>query len=280
MRNTIVVFTKVPKAGETKTRLTISRGGISTPEEAVAIYEGCLLDVINVCIAAKSGAVRICYNSDGDREYLEKLLDKVADRSQIKEVYVDKGGTFDECMQYAADYILKNGGPDRLADSIVIVGGDLPSLQPIILQDAVCKLEKLASSAAGLLLAKKTENLVPQVGAAIVEGACQEGGFSLVGYTCTTPFNFHRIFYNTDGITALDMLVAQAREKNIPFAVVEMAPDVDIPVDLASMIPVIQALQLAARYDDSVMVPVNTIKILEALGLESSAAPPAQRYVK
>jgi hypothetical protein len=77
-----------------------------------------------------------------------------------------------------------------------------------------------------------------------------------------------------DGITALDMLVAQAEARNIPFAVVEMAPDVDIPVDMASMIPVVKALQLAARYDDSVMVPVNTIKILEELGLESSATPP------
>jgi glycosyltransferase A (GT-A) superfamily protein (DUF2064 family) len=274
MRNAIVVFTKVPKAGDTKTRLTTKRGGILTPEEAMAVYEGCLLDVINVCIASKSGDVRICYNHDGDRGYLEKLLDRTSDRSQIREVYVDKGGTFDECMQYAADYILKNGDSNRLADSMIIVGGDLPSMQPIILQDAVRKLEKLANSDSGLAVANKPEKATQRLGAAIVEGACQEGGFSLIGYTCTTPFNFDRIFYNMDGITALDMLVAQAEARNIPFAVVEMAPDVDIPVDMASMIPVVKALQLAARYDDSVMVPVNTIKILEELGLESSATPP------
>ncbi|HWR09637.1 TIGR04282 family arsenosugar biosynthesis glycosyltransferase [Sporomusa sp.] len=274
MRTTIVVFTKVPKAGDTKTRLTANRGGILTPAEAMAFYEGCLLDVINVCLAAGSGDVRVCYNHDGDREYLEKLLDRTSNRSQIKEVYADQGGNFDQCMQYAADYILKNGAPDRLADSVVIVGGDLPSLQPVILQDTVAKLERLAGSEPGRNAARNIENAPPGLGAALVEGACQEGGFSVVGYTCTTPFDFNRVFYNTEGITALDMLVTKAAQQNIPFGVVEAAPDVDIPVDLASMIPVIKALELAAQCDKSIKVPVNTLAVLGEIGLESSAVPP------
>ena len=77
-----------------------------------------------------------------------------------------------------------------------------------------------------------------------------------------------------DGITALDMLVAKAKDKNIPLATVAMAPDVDIPIDLASMIPVLKALQLSANYDDSVMVPINTIEIMEKIGLESCTTPP------
>lgn len=274
MRNSVVVFTKVPKAGETKTRLTTNRGGILTPEEAMAFYEGCVLDVINVCIAAKSGDVRICYNHDGDREYLETLLAKTCDRSQICEVYPDQGGNFDQCMQYAADYILKNGAADRLADSVMIVGGDLPSLQPGILQDAVSKLERLAASENGLKIAGKTGKTSLGIGAAVVEGACQEGGFSLVAYTCATPFDFHRVFYNTDGITALDMLINKVTEQDIPFAVVEAASDVDIPVDLASMIPVVRALERAARYDQEVKIPANTIAVLDEIGLESSAVPP------
>lgn len=274
MRNAIIVFTKVPKLGVTKTRLTTDREGILTPEEAMNFYEGCLLDVINVCIAAKSGDVWICYNHDGDLNYLGEFLDKVDHRSQIQGIFADRGGTFDECMQYAADYILKNGDPDRLADSILIVGGDIPSLQPNILQDAVCKLQKLASSESGLAVANKKATVDPRLGAAILEGACQEGGFSVVGFTCTTPFDFGGIFYNPDGITALDMLVTKAKRNKIPFAVVETASDVDIPIDLASMIPVIKALQLAAYYDDSVMVPVHTIDIIEKIGLESSATLP------
>jgi glycosyltransferase A (GT-A) superfamily protein (DUF2064 family) len=274
MRNAIVVFTKVPKLGKTKTRLTTDRGGILSPEEAMEFYEGCLLDVINVCISAQCSDVWICCNHDGDRGYLERLLTKISHRSQIKGIFADRGGIFDECIQYAADYILKNCGPDRLADSVMIVGGDLPSLQPSTLRDAARKLQRLAGSESGLAAADKTEAATPRLGAAIVEGPCQEGGFSIIGYTCTTPFTFNGVFYNQDGITALDMLVAKAKEKGIPFATVEMAPDVDIPIDLASMIPIIKALQLSACYDDSIMPPLNTIEIIEKLGLESSAAPP------
>lgn len=274
MHNAIVVFTKVPKLGKTKTRLTTDRGGIMSPAEAMEFYEACLLDVINACIAAKCGDVWICYNCDGDYGYLEQLLAKVSDRSKIRGVYADRGGIFDECIQYAADHILKNCSPDRLADSVMIVGGDLPSLQPGILQEASRKLERLATSEAGLTAALKNKEAGLQIGAAIVEASCQEGGFSIIGYTCTTPFNFNGVFYNQEGITALDMLVAKAKEKSIPFATVEMAPDVDIPIDLASIIPVVKALQLSACYDDSVMTPANTIAVLEKLGLESSAAPP------
>ncbi|GFE59883.1 DUF2064 domain-containing protein [Geobacter sp. AOG2] len=274
MRNTIVVFTKVPKSGETKTRLTTNRGGILTADEAMALYEGCLLDVINVCIAANSGDVRICYNHTGDVDYLETLLEKVSDRSQIKELFPDQGGSFDNCMQYAADYILKENGSAKVADSIVIVGGDIPTLQPNILRDAVGKIKKLAGSKAGLAATKETNGADPHLGAAVVEGACQEGGFSIVGYTCTTPFDFKGVFYNQEGITALDMLVLKASLKKIPLGVVEAVPDVDIPVDLASMIPVVKALKLASRHDESILVPAHTIAVLEEIGLESTAPPP------
>jgi len=274
MRNAIVVFSKVPKLGKTKTRLTTEKGGIMTDEEALAFYEGCVLDVINVCTAAKSGDVWICYNQDGDSEYLESFLTRTADREQIRGTFADKGGSFDDCIQYAADYILKNGAADRIADSVMIVGGDIPSLQPEMLQGAYAKMAKLARSEAGLAVATKTAQSNVPIGAAIVEGACQEGGFSIIGFTCETPFDFHKVFYNMDGITALDMLVAKAKDKNIPLATVAMAPDVDIPIDLASMIPVLKALQLSANYDDSVMVPINTIEIMEKIGLESCTTPP------
>jgi len=73
MRNAVVIFTKVPKAGETKTRLTIDRGGIFTPEEAKQFYEASLLDVVDQCIASACCDVYICYNHSGDRCYLEQI---------------------------------------------------------------------------------------------------------------------------------------------------------------------------------------------------------------
>ncbi len=274
MQNAIVVFSKVPKLGTTKTRLTTDKGGILTPEEAMAFYEGCLLDVINVCIAANCGDVWVCYNQNGDPEYLEQFLARTSDRQKIKGTFTDKGGTFDDCIQYSADYILKQGSSERIADSVMIVGGDIPSLQPDMLQSALAKMEKLAASEQGLTVAVNKEALTAPIGAAIVEGACQEGGFSIIGFTCTTPFDFYKVFYNMDGITALDMLVAKAKDKKIPLATVAMAPDVDIPIDLASMIPMVRALEVAAAYDDSVLIPANTLEIMEKIGLESTTTPP------
>ena len=273
MQKAIVVFSKVPKIGDIKTRLTTDRGGILTPEEAKQFYEACVLDVIDCCIASNSGDLYICYNLKGDRDYLEELLASVSDREVIKGVYPDQGGTFDQCMQYAADYILKDEDGGRLADSVIIVGGDLPTLQPATLRDATAKLERLASSDSGKKAARCAQGSAASLGAAIVQGACQEGGFSLVGLTYSTPLNFDGVFYNKDGITALDALVDKASMQNIPFGMVEMIPDVDIPLDLASMITSLNALQLAARFDDEIFLPERTIRVVRELGLEASAAP-------
>lgn len=262
MQTSIVIFTKVPKSGETKTRLTTDRGGVLTHDEARMLYEGCLVDVLNVCLKADCGAVKVCYNADGDPDCLEQLLARSSDRSKIVEVYPDQGGSFDSCMQYAADHILKEASGSGVLNSVVIVGGDIPTLQPYILQDAVRKLKKLASS-----------SQTDPAGMALVEGACQEGGFSLVGFTATTPFDFAGVFYNQNGVTALDMLVAKAVSNRIPLGVVEAIPDVDIPVDLAGMIPVVKALKAAAEHDATILAPEHTLRVLDELGLESTATP-------
>lgn len=276
MKKAMVVFTKVPKVGEVKTRLTEARGGILTPEEANSLYEACLLDVIDICLSLQEVEVWICYNHNGDRTDLDSLLSQVSDPQKIRGVFHDQGGSFDDCIQYSADFILKSGAPDRLADGVLIIGGDLPSLQPSILKDALTKLESLSNTKAGRDAAVKFAKNEPYVGAAIVEGACQEGGFSIVGFTYSTPFDFQKVFYNLAGITALDMLVDKAEAKKIPLGVVEMVPDLDIPVDLASAMPVLRSLQLAAQNDMSILVPKRIISFLQEMGLQSMALPPAR----
>lgn len=270
MEKAIVVFTKVPKVGEVKTRLTEARGGILTPQEANALYEACMLDVIDVSLAVEEADIYVCYNKDGDRTYLDSILTQVNDPEKIKGVYADKGGTFDDCIQYATDFILKSGTEDRLADEILLVGGDLPTLQPWILQDALNKVEKLSATEMGKKAAVNNKNnSTSSIGAAIAEGSCQEGGFSIVAFTCTTPFNFYEVFYNKEGVTALDMLVTKSAKEEIPFAVVEMVPDIDIPVDLGSAIPALRALELAAKNDASILIPKRTLNLLNQIGLQS-----------
>jgi glycosyltransferase A (GT-A) superfamily protein (DUF2064 family) len=268
--NAVVVFTKVPKAGETKTRLTTERGGVLAPEEAKDFYEACLLDVLDSCMAAACSDIYVCYNSDGDSAYLQQLLIKVAAHRSIKEVFPDKGGTFDKGMQYAVDYLLKDGDSARRADAILIVGGDMPSLQPTTVREAFRKLDRLALLDNG----GSDDGTGRHIGAAMVVSADQECGFNLLGYTCSTPFDFDGVFYNQDGVTALDMVSFKAKEQGIPLGILEIVPDIDVVVDFAGFISVVKTMQLAARYDPDIVLPARTIQALEALGLEASAPVP------
>lgn len=273
MKTAVVVFTKVPKAGDTKTRLSIERGGIFTLEEAASFYRASLLDVLDSCIAADCADLYICQNLKGDQKVMEELVQETSNPQGIKEIFKDQGGHFDEGMQYAIDYILRDGGEDRLADSVIIVGGDNPALQPATLREAVQKLEKLASSKEAKECALKYKKYAtePEVGAAMIESIDQEGGFNLIGYTYSTPFSFEGVFYNLDGVTALDMIARKAAERDIPISIVEMVPDVDLPIDLASFLPVLNTLELAAKYDEDIVLPKRTAKFLKDLNLETTA---------
>lgn len=271
MRTAVVIFTKVPKAGETKTRLTVDQGGIFTPEEAAAFYTSSLLDVIDSCIAADCCDLYICRNARGDHDHLQRLVQQTAKPEAIRGIFADQGGTFDQGMQYAFDYILKNGGQDRLADSVIIVGGDNPAIQPATLREAVRKLETLASGEQAMACARQYSQDQPATGAAMIESIDQEGGFNLIGYTYSTPFSFDGVFYNQDGITALDMIAMKAAERHIPLGLVEMITDVDLPTDLASFLPVLNTLKQAAQYDESVVLPQRTMQFLTDLDLKTTA---------
>lgn len=278
MRKAVIVFTKVPKAGETKTRLTEARGGMLTPEEANQFYQACLLDTCEACLEAcgvQRAAFWICHDAAGDGVYMESLLSGLPNRENLAGLFPDQGGSFDNCMQFAADYMLRPGAAERLAEAVVIIGGDVPTLQPQVVETALRLLETLGQTEAGQRAARSVGSLggEPSLGAALVEAPCQEGGFSVVGLTCATPFDFQGVFYNQEGITALDMLVTKAEKERIPLGVLEMVPDIDIPVDLASAIPVLRSLELAAGWDSRIKVPRRTLSALRELGIEATALP-------
>lgn len=273
MKHAIIVFTKVPETGKVKTRLTEERGGILTPEEAKLFYEACLLDLIDVCTSVDKAKVWICHNSDGDRNSLNLLITELKRPDKIAGIFEDQGGTFDECMQYAAEFLLKPGQKEKLAESVLIVGGDVLGLQVHTLNDAIDKLEMLSRSPYGQKSAIHMDRYHPEIGAAMVVSADQEGGFNLTGYTCSTPFDFRTVFYNMDGVTALDKLAEKAREKSIPLLPLDIAFDVDLSVDLGSLIPILNVLEQGAAIDTGTSAPVRTIEVLRELGLQSCAPP-------
>ena len=194
MKTAIVIFSKVPKAGDNKTRLTTAHGGIFTVTEAMEFFQASLLDVIDSCLAANCGEVYICQNKDGDREYMQHLVDSNFGQQAVKEIFADEGKSFDQGMQYAVDYLFKNGSDRRLADSVFILGGDTPTLQPATLREAVNKLAAMAASPQAMACAQQGGRINPAIGAGIIESVDQEGGFNLIGYTYATPFSFNGVF--------------------------------------------------------------------------------------
>lgn len=255
MYSAVVVFSKVPETGVSKTRLMEENGGILTPEEARDFYAACVMDVMESCLQAKNYLrepfdLLVCYNQDGSLEEFQNMVEAELPHYPAPQFFADKGGTFDDKMQYALDYCLNKG-----YERVVIVGGDLPTLQPQIVADSIRLLDQIRSS-----------------NGALVTAPCQEGGFSLVGVVRGTPFSFDQVFYNAQGITASDMLLNKAKEENIPLGILEQVPDVDIPVDIGGQLSVWLTLQYASQYQQ-VHAPRRVLNVVDKIGLSSYALP-------
>lgn len=79
MYSAVVVFSKVPETGVSKTRLMEENGGILTPEEARDFYAACVMDVMESCLQAKNYLrepfdLLVCYNQDGSLEEFQNMV--------------------------------------------------------------------------------------------------------------------------------------------------------------------------------------------------------------
>lgn len=256
MENSLVIFTKVPVTGYSKTRLIKENGGELTAFEARIFYESCLLDVIECCLESlkqfnRFADLLICHDQDGERDYLIELMEENLEFGNIKyEVFSDQGGTFDDKMQFASDYCFQKG-----YKNVVIIGGDIPLLQPELL--------------------KRSFNLLNDINrgkGSIVTAPSQEGGFSLVGINKEVNFNFDQVFYNEYGITAMDMLLNKSQDASIPLAVLDVLFDVDIMEDLGTVIPILKMYSYAANFQD-LFVSRRTMSFLEEKEIDSFALP-------
>ena len=70
-------------------------------------------------------------------------------------------------------------------------------------------------------------------GRGLVHCPCQACGVSLVGLTKDTPMDFEGVFYNTNGVSALDAIINICEDKGIPVAALETVADIDNVEDLA-----------------------------------------------
>ncbi len=269
-KHAILLFTKAPSPGVTKTRLTEARGGILTPVESAEFYQATLLDVTEMCFQAlaelNQQAEAEANDPERDRYDLVVSCSPEADVQRLQALFdshgpwpaeityiVDRGKNFDEHFDDAFQQLF-----DRGYHAVVSVGGDLPTMPVNHLVQAFQWLDYFDSfSDRG----------------GFVQAPCQECGVSLVGYTAGTPMDSVGVFYNLHGVPALDAYVLKAEEKGVPFASLSPVADVDTVGDLAHSISLLKALAYSVQFQPGTHLARRTLDWINKTGIVISTPP-------
>ncbi|MDO4182843.1 MAG: DUF2064 domain-containing protein [Coriobacteriia bacterium] len=271
-KNALLIFSKYPTPGKVKTRLTTKHGGFLTEDQAAQFFKLCLFDV---CEASMQALISLQQESDelvaADPEAIHDTYDffisttPAENMSAMKELFdelgewpmpiqymTDAGATFDEHFNDAFAQLFAMG-----YDHIVSVGGDIPTMPKSHITQSYQWLhyfEKIGK-------------------AGFVQAPCQECGTSLVGFSKDTPIDHTGVYYNLDGVPALDAYVAKLIEKDIPSAYFSPVADIDERTDLAHAISCMKAIREAAKYQPDLYTPRRVLGWCALMGIKVSTPP-------
>ena len=267
-KHAFLLFTKAPIPGLTKTRLTEARGGILTPQESASFYTSTLLDVAEIGFRALEQLNQpsetngnppdqydliICSSPPNEQQVIEELFETHGPWPAPISYINDHGANFDEHFDDAFQQLFAQG-----YHSVVSIGGDLPTMPVDHLVQAFRWLEYFDSFS--------------ETGG-FVQAPCQACGVSLVGYTRHTPMDSQGVFYNLNGVPALDAYTVKAQERNVPVALLSPVADVDDIEDLAHTISIMRAIAYSSTYQPDLFVPARTLNWVGFMGIEISTPP-------
>lgn len=260
-KHALSLFTKSPQPGITKTRLTKKYGGSLTEQEAADLYQAMMLDVA----AAGFEALEMCRQTaiegsnadsydffisctlESEKPKLQAIFEsELSDAANIQYI-IDQGRNFDEHFNDHYRQLFDQG-----YYSVVCLGGDLPTISPEFIHRAFQWL---------FYVGAKSDR------GAMVLAPCQAAGVSLVGLTAEAPMDFTGVFYNMQGIVALEAITSIATARKIPMALMEPLSDVDCQEDLAHVIAVINAMAYASHFQPDIYVPRRTMSWVQQIGL-------------
>lgn len=243
--NSLLIFAKAPIKGLVKTRL---KGDTDlSDDETLELYKAFLKDII--LMAEKTGSDKVhlsCYPKE-EKDLMAGLVSECFygdSRPKRFSILPQKGKDFDERFMNAAKEALKD------SDSVVVIGSDLPHIQPRIIDRA--------------------QDFLAQEGGMVL-GPSSEGGAYLVGVS--SPLDFTGVF--TKGIE-LENLVSLAKKNSMPLLLLDELTDIDVPSDLITFICGIKAMEYAARFNDFYL-PKNTIKTIREMGLRVESSRGGER---
>ena len=267
-KNALIFFTKVPAPGMTKTRLTKEAGGIFTPEEAAEFYLAVMLDTAEVGFRAlellqQSAAGEeeytffVCAAPVDDHPRLQEIFSDLGERGVPTHYIADEGGNFNEHFNDAFQQVFAKG-----FDAAVAIGGDQPQMSTTNIISAFQWLRKFSASHAE---------------SGLVHCPCQACGVSLIGLNSKTPMDFAGVFYNANGVSALDAIINICVAKEIPVAALETVADIDNVEDLAHALSLAHSQEYTSRFQEGVVVPQRFLAWAAENGL-SVCTPPNEDH--
>lgn len=244
MDSAVVIFTKVPIPGLVKTRLT--QNTCLTQLDAAKLAKAMLKDTL--CLASKTNAdkIQIGYFPEENLPELKEIIESVRAEGYLNksiELICQKGSNFDQRFGSVVEESFKSK-----VKSIVVLGADLPFLDPKIINNA-------------LELLVKNLNEKP-----IIIGPSSGGGIYLVGITKNfNPrwFSDHQLF---SGGLELSKFTSFCFSNNFPLITLPPYGDIDIEEDLVSLISYINVLKNSEK-TIGFYFPYFTNNIIEELGL-------------
>jgi rSAM/selenodomain-associated transferase 2/rSAM/selenodomain-associated transferase 1 len=196
MRQAIIIFTRIPIQGKTKTRMMPHL----SPRQCAALHACFLMDIRKQCEACGADLFVSYAAENGKLERLRTLL------GEEKRYIPQKGKNLGERMLHAFQQVFEQG-----YDSCVLIGTDVPELRECHLKKAFWKLQEQD----------------------IVFGKTMDGGYYLVGMKKPQPLVFGLDEYGHSRV--LEETLAQISEAGLTAGFTDTLSDMDTPEDLRGL---------------------------------------------
>lgn len=194
----LIIFTRKPVAGETKTRLIPALGA----EGAARLHRKLLMHTVDVACRSDFASCEIHVYPDEQHDFLQ-LLSSQFDIG----IHAQRGSDLGERMHNAV------GGVLQQYDFVVITGCDIPLLDLSVLNHA--------------------HDILLQQQADAVMGPAEDGGYYLIGMDNPEPFLFQDISWGTTRV--LSQTTRALKACDMCWKETARLWDVDVPDDLEKL---------------------------------------------
>jgi glycosyltransferase A (GT-A) superfamily protein (DUF2064 family) len=243
-QNVVLIFSKVPVPGLVKTRLT--ENTCLSESDAALIAEAMLKDTIFLSSKSQTDQIYIGYIPQNKKSILSTIVEDVRRDGNLNkkvEYILQEGSNFDERFGSVVKSVIIKG-----AKNIIVLGADLPYLEPKILN----KTFKILSGGN-----KKKK---------VVIGPANGGGIYLVGINNEFDFKWFNQYHLFRGGVEIIQFSRFCKARGIDLILLPAFGDVDLEEDLVSLIAYIEALSVS-KANTGFFYPNYTARIIDELSL-------------